>query len=154
MCENVTFILHTFNDDWTFWKSWKLYKVKFWPKPNMQNIALRKALNLKLTQLTYFISLLKIVEMFWSCRKKQELWRRLGQVVTKTLFVQTILDKICNQSRKSSKIRHQRKNSDICFCMFFDCYWWSLISGRETGHWAMSPPKFAIFPIFPNFLRS
>ena len=29
--------------------------------------------------------------------------------------------------------------------MFFDCYCESLISGRETGQWAMSPPKFKIF---------
>ena len=53
------------------------------------------------------------------------------------------------KAEKSSKIRHQRKNSDICFCMFFDCYWQSLISGRETGHWAISPPKFAICEATP-----
>ena len=30
----------------------------------------------------------------------------------------------------------------------------SLNSGRETGHWAMSPPKFEIFLIPLYFLRS
>ena len=38
---------------------------------------------------------------------------------------------------------------DIYFCVFFDCYCQSLISGRETGHWAMPLPKFDIFLIFP-----
>ena len=43
---------------------------------------------------------------------------------------------------------------DIYFCVFFDCCCQSLISGGETGHWAMSPPKFEIFLIFPYFLNS
>ena len=30
----------------------------------------------------------------------------------------------------------------------------SVISGRGTGRWAMSPLKFKIFLIFPCFLRS
>ena len=41
---------------------------------------------------------------------------------------------------------------DIYFCVFFDCYCQSLNSGRETGHWAMSPPKFEIFQLFPKIL--
>ena len=56
---------------------------------------------------------------------------------------------------KSSNIGQERKNLiDICFCVFFDCFSQSLTSGRKTGHWAMSSPKFEIFPIFSNFLRS
>ena len=38
---------------------------------------------------------------------------------------------------------------DISICGFFDCYCQSLISRRGTGHWAMSPPRFEIFLIFP-----
>ena len=47
-----------------------------------------------------------------------------------------------------------QENSDIYFCVLLDCYCQSLVSGRETGHWAMFPPKFEIFLIFPYFLRS
>ena len=36
----------------------------------------------------------------------------------------------------------------------FTCFCRSLVSRRETGHWAMSSPKFDIFLIFPYFLRS
>ena len=37
--------------------------------------------------------------------------------------------------------------------MFLDYYCQSLISGRDTGHWAMSPPKLKICLIFPYFLK-
>ena len=39
----------------------------------------------------------------------------------------------------------------IYFCVFFDCYWQSLISGKETKHQTVSKE---IFLIFPYFLRS
>ena len=34
----------------------------------------------------------------------------------------------------------------------FDCYCRGLISGGETWRWAMSPPRFGVFPIFSNFV--
>ena len=44
---------------------------------------------------------------------------------------------------------------DIYFCVFFDCCCLIGPQGRGgAGHWAMSPPKFEIFLIFPYFLRS
>ena len=56
---------------------------------------------------------------------------------------------------KSSKIRQDHKYFDIYFCVLFDCYCQSLISGWEAEHnvSTMSQPKFEIFLIFPNFLR-
>ena len=36
--------------------------------------------------------------------------------------------------------------------MFFDSCCQRLVSGRKTGHWAVSTPTFDIFLIFPNFL--
>ena len=44
---------------------------------------------------------------------------------------------------------------DIYFCVLVECYCWGLISGGETGRWAMSPPKseiFLIFILFPKIL--
>ena len=69
---------------------------------------------------------------------------------------------LCLQSRKKylEPIRELQQNwagkekFDIYFFVFFDCYCKSLISGRETRHWAMSPLKLEKFPIFPIFLRS
>ena len=43
---------------------------------------------------------------------------------------------------------------DVYFWVFFDCYCQSLLSGGETGRWAMSPPKFEVSLIFPYLLRS
>ena len=61
--------------------------------------------------------------------------------------------KYLEQNREPSKTV-QEKKVDIYFCVFFDRYCLSLISGRGTGHWAMFPPKFEIILIFPYFLRS
>ena len=62
---------------------------------------------------------------------------------------------IWNKIDKSSKTGHGKKSLISTFAgFFFDCYYQSLIFGRETEHWAMSPLKFGIFLIFPYFLRS
>ena len=45
-------------------------------------------------------------------------------------------------------------NFDISFCAVFDCSYQSFVSGRKTGHYALSPPKFGIALIINNFLRS
>ena len=42
----------------------------------------------------------------------------------------------------------------IYFCVFFECYCGSLIPGRDTGRWDMSPSKFGIFLIFLYFPKS
>ena len=62
--------------------------------------------------------------------------------------------KYLEQNREIQSNWTGQEKFDIYFCLFFDCYCQSLISGGETGHWAMSPPKFKIFLIFPYFLRS
>ena len=54
---------------------------------------------------------------------------------------------IWNKVGKSRKTGQEKKS------MFFDCYYQSLISRRETGHWVMFSPKFEIFLIFSYFLR-
>ena len=51
-------------------QSWKLPKLKFWPKPNIQNSVYTKPLNL--TRLTCFIYLLKIGLMHRSYSKCQK----------------------------------------------------------------------------------
>ena len=43
---------------------------------------------------------------------------------------------------KLGRARKVREKFGTNFCVFFDCYCQSLISGRETGRWAISPPKF------------
>ena len=62
--------------------------------------------------------------------------------------------KYLQQSREIPKNCTGQGKFDINFCMLLDCYCQSSISGRETGHCAMSPPKFEIFLKFPYFLRS
>ena len=61
---------------------------------------------------------------------------------------------IWNKIEKYSKTGPAKKHLISTFACFFTCYCQSLISGRETGHWAMSQPKFEIFLIFSYFLKS
>ena len=56
---------------------------------------------------------------------------------------------IWNKIEKFSKTGQEQKRLISPFAVFFDCYCQSLISSRGTGHWAMSPPRFEIFLIFP-----
>ena len=72
--------------------------------------------------------------------------------MTKHLFAQTISDKVFDQGRGAQWNWTGDEGFDICFSIFFDCYWKSLNSGVKTGHWAMSPPKFETFLIFTNSL--
>lgn len=39
----------------------------------------------------------------------------------------------------------ETENLDICFCLIFDGYYKSFISGREPGHWAQSPTNYELF---------
>ena len=54
---------------------------------------------------------------------------------------------IWNKSKieKSRKTGQGNKSLMSTFACFFHCYCQSLISGRDTGRWAMPPPKFEIF---------
>ena len=61
---------------------------------------------------------------------------------------------IWNKEKKSSKTGQDQKTFDTYFCILFDCYCQSLISRGETGRWAISPSKFEIFLLFPNFLSA
>ena len=56
-----------------------------------------------------------------------------------------------NKVKKSSKIRYYQKT---CFCAIFECYYQSFVSGKKTGHFLLSPPKFGIALIITNFLTS
>ena len=62
----------------------------------MQN-CLNKSIKFgTLTQLTCFMFLIKMVKMLWSYKKyikKKEIWKRLGQIMTKNLLAHIIPDK-------------------------------------------------------------
>ena len=58
------------------------------------------------------------------------------------------------QSKKIQWNWTRLKNFDIYFRILCDCYCLSSISGGETGHYTIPPPKFEIFVIFPHSLRS
>ena len=108
-----SFTLYTSNDDSDFWKKYQFWlknvqkttnresskfsKVKFWPKPRIQNSANTKPLNLELlTQLTCFIFLawlekcFEVIEIFQKLKCEGD-WAKLRQ---KNVFAQTVLDKI------------------------------------------------------------
>ena len=53
-----------------------------------------------------------------------------------------ILDKTFDQGRKIQWSWTGKQNFDIYFCVLFDCHCQSLIFGRKTGYWAMSPLEF------------
>ena len=56
---------------------------------------------------------------------------------TKNLFAQTMMGKRFGTKYINLVKTGQEKKKekfDIYFCMFFDCYYRSLISGRATGH--------------------
>ena len=66
----------------------------------------------------------------------------------------TILVQISSKIEKSSKIGQNKKSLIPFFAYFFDWYCQTLISWRETDHWAIPTPKFEICLIFPNFQGS
>lgn len=87
-------------------QSWKLSKIKFWPKSNNQIVLTQNHFE---TQLTCFISLLKIAEI--SSRKlnkmsKLEVWKIfLGLVLTKNLFCSDNRGQnICNKVKHPAKL--------------------------------------------------
>ena len=81
------------------------------------------------------------------------------QIICKTKLqcIDTYLQtqaKYFEQTREIHKNWTGQENFDIYFCVFSDFYCQSLFSRWETGHQAMSLPKFEIFLTFPYFLRS
>ena len=78
-------------------KGSKFSKVKFWPKPRIQNSANTKPLNLELlTQLACFMFLSRLEKCFEVTEISQKFkcegdWAKLRG---KNLFAQTIMDKI------------------------------------------------------------
>ena len=58
---------------------------------------------------------------------------------------------------KSREIQYNwtgQEKIHIYFGVLFGYYCQSLTSRKQTGYWVLSPTKFGIFRIFPNFLRS
>ena len=89
-------------------QSWKLSKVKFWPKLNMENNTYTKLFKCgTLPQLTCFISLLNIGEMLWSHRKLQrtEVLRKLGQPMTKNCLLRQSHTKYLEPNRGIVKLK-------------------------------------------------
>ena len=67
-------------------------------------------------------------------------------------FTQSRAKYLAKEIKKSSKIGYEKKgliSKFACFLLLLP----KLISAMKTGHKAISPPKFDIFAIFPNFLR-
>ena len=61
---------------------------------------------------------------------------------------------IWQKVKKPSKIGQDFTKIGYLILRVFKSYCKILISGTETGLYAASPPKFDIFLIFTNFLRS
>ena len=69
--------------------------------------------------------------------------KRMGVFLVQEILA-TIPTKCLEKSNKIQSNWAELENFDIYFCVFFDSYCQSFIS----------PPKFDIFVMFPNFLRS
>ena len=70
------------------------------------------------------------------------------------MFAQTILGKLLRKKQRINVKLGTTRNVWHFLCIFFDYYCQSLISGRDTGHWVISPRKFKICLIFLYFLKS
>ena len=66
----------------------------------------------------------------------------------------TITEKAYEKSEEIEQNWTGTENFITCFCVIFDRYYQSLISGRETGYQTLSLPIFELCKIFSNFLRS
>ena len=56
--------------------------------------------------------------------------------------------KLTGQSKEIKQKWKRPKGFDICFSVMSTCYGQSLISGRDTGHWALPPTNFKISSYF------
>ena len=86
-------LLFSANNDSSLWR----YK-KEW---------LQKTVNFGIfLQLSDFIFALKVWQMLWSYTKNWDItvWRRLGRIINKNLFTQTMLDKIFGKLDRSRKL--------------------------------------------------
>ena len=70
------------------------------------------------------------------------------------VLTQTITEKNYEaMSRDRAKLGGARRIWYLYY-VIFDHWCRNCVSGGETGLWALLPPIFEIFPVFPNFLRS
>ena len=60
---------------------------------------------------------------------------------------------IWNKVKKPNKFGQHWKTLVSIFCILIDCYSKRLMSGRDTRHWAKSPPNYMIFSTLRTFLR-
>ena len=105
-----------FSEKWNFYQksaskqSWRLSNIPFWHKPNMPKSIYRKLLYLELFQ-----NSLRLLE-----KKNQnvEVWRRLGEVVRKKVFPQTVLETI-NGTKKRSQAKTERIKK-LCYLFLFN----------------------------------
>lgn len=58
-------------------------------------------------------------------------WKKL---IAKIYFYRQLWTKDLAKNGNPNKIRQNQNLFDIFFCVTFDCYYPSFISGRETGH--------------------
>ena len=49
------------------------------------------------------------------------------------------------QAKEIKQNRTGTENFDICLCVIFDLSHQSIFSGKETGHYILSPPTLQIF---------
>ena len=64
---------------------------------------------------------------------------------------QNTWNKVKKQSSRTGL--EQKTGLDNCSCIIFDRHYRSLISGKYTGYWALSPPSFDLSLIFSNFVK-
>ena len=99
------------------------FKVKFWPKPSIQNNPNTKPLNLELLkQLSCFIFLSWLEKFFEVTENVQniQVQSRMDQVTAKNFFAPTILDKKTGTKKvkKYSKIGQGFRNIIYTFACF------------------------------------
>ena len=102
----------------------------------MQNNAYKKQLiwNFNTNELLdIFLKDGRISMQLWEIKKK-EVWKELDLVMTKNLFARTSPTKYLEQFKEIQENWTGLENFDIYFCVLFDCYCQSLISGSEAGH--------------------
>ena len=74
-----------------------------------------------------------------------------GCSISSTPYYLHSCTKYLEQSKEIQRNWMEVENSNICFCIRFDCYSQGLISESKTGYLPISPPRFKIFLIFLIF---
>lgn len=81
--------------------SWRLLNASFWPKLTIRNFAYRKLINMELFPNSLTLNLYKFRKAL-KLQKIQSIgvWRKLGQAIRKSLFLEAIPEKIVEQSKE------------------------------------------------------